>query len=138
MPTYRVHLTQAVSTARTVDADDAAAAMDAAQECGDLPRPGTMVGEDYDGGGEWEPSAVEDETGAEVWSEDGERAALARADREHLAAVTAERDRLLVEVERLRAIEAAARAWSVDIDDERVERVLLDALGAAEVPAVAR
>lgn len=125
MSTFTVHLTHVVSTSRTVEADDQNAAVDAAFDAG-LPTPGNRIGDEYDAAGEWEASSVEDENGAEVWSEHAERAALARAEREHLAAVEAERDRL-------RVVAAAARAYVVE---SRPDADVIDAAYARLVEAV--
>lgn len=114
MGTYMVHLTHVVSTSRTVEAEDAAAAMDAAQSCGDLPTPGGRVGDDYDSAGEWEPSSVENaETGEEEWSEFEENAAIRRAHErdwkdqlDHANELMAE---MRAELEKLRPIAARAQ-----------------------------
>ncbi len=114
MGTYMVHLTHVVSTSRTVEAEDAASAMDLAQES-DLPTPGGKVGDEYDAAGEWEPSSVENsDTGEEEWSQFGEDAAMLRAHEQdwkdqldHANELMAE---MRAELEKLRPIAARAQA----------------------------
>ena len=73
MAEYTVHLTMIVSTGVTVEADDAEAAIDAAYNSPKMP--GTMghqaFGDALVDESEWEPVAVSDAAGEEVWSEAG-------------------------------------------------------------------
>lgn len=70
MPQYTVHLVNTVSTTVTVEADDPDAAIDAAWSSEDMPGSITIgafgpVGVDD---GDWQPVAVTDASGAEVWT----------------------------------------------------------------------
>lgn len=69
MPTYRVFMTQEVSTVVEVEADNPEAAVEAAFNSPKMP--GSITQGAFGGGGvdgtEWEARVVMDETDAEVW-----------------------------------------------------------------------
>lgn len=71
MPKFIVHLTQTVSCAVEVEADDYDAAIDAAFDSPDAPGSITYgaFGRASVDGGDWEVTAVSDENGNEVWQE---------------------------------------------------------------------
>lgn len=72
MPEYTVHLSSAISTAVTVQADSPEDAIEAAWESPDMPGSmahGAFGTASVDESGEWAPVAVTNADGEEVWAE---------------------------------------------------------------------